>query len=213
MRQKNLAIPATRVERFLKELVNLKRDSRAILRFLSRFRDMLTDLPSAQQWCEGPPGVRRQPGRLIYSSPGFEEEHMIGELSVLVMSMWSGPTLREKKARVLLLHRVISAWKPTFLLSAIEDVAPPGPFEQAILHLLDSADRAMVCGNPQCPAPYFFRDRTKRRQRYCSLECSGFGQRAVKRKWWADHGQQWRESQQTGKERKRGGKHGSSKAR
>jgi hypothetical protein len=103
--------------------------------------------------------------------------------------------LREKQCRALLLHRIISAWKPAFLVASevVKDLSPPGPFEQAILHLLNSADRALVCGNPDCPAPLFFRSRTNRRQRYCSPKCSGFGQREAKRKWWADHGHEWRE--------------------
>src|SRR5947209_8114103 len=119
MGRKTLAtIPAANLERFLRELANLKwEDSRAIVRFLSRFQEMLTDLPSAEEWCEAPPGVREPPGRLIHSSPGYEEENRIGYLSVHVMSIWRGPTLPEKQFRALLLHRMISAWRPTFLLS------------------------------------------------------------------------------------------------
>lgn len=217
MTRKTLAtIPAARLELFLRELANLQYgESAAIIRFLSRFTDMLTDLPSAQEWCEGPPGLKQPPGRLIYRSPGFEEEIRITYLSVHVMSIWRGTTLQDKQSRTLLLHRVISAWKPTFLLASevVGSFSPPGPFQQAILHLLNSADRALVCGNPDCPAPLFFRSRTKRRQRYCSLECSGFGQRAAKRKWWGGHGKQWREHQQSRTESKRGAKHGTRKTR
>jgi hypothetical protein len=208
-------IPPAKLERFLKELANLHRDSRAFTRFLARFKDMLTDLPSAQEWCDGPPGIGRGAGRLLYSSPGFEEEHRLGALSVHVMSIWRGPTLREKQFRTLLLRPIISAWKPTFFLAAdvVKDLSPPGPFEQAILHLLNSAGRALVCANPDCPAPLFFRSPTNRRQRYCSPECSGVGQRVAKRKWWAGHGEQWRKNQQHGKERKRGEKNGTRKTR
>jgi hypothetical protein len=176
---------------------------------------MLTDLPSAQEWCEGPPGTRHG-GLLIYSSPEAEECIRIEYLSAAVMSIWRGPTPRERQFRTLLLHRVVSAWKPAFLLP-LEDLSPPGPFEQAILHLLKSANCALVCGNPECPAPLFFRNRTKRRQEYCSPECSGFGQRVAKRKWWAAKGERWR-NQREDKKRPSFGKrketnNGSRKAR
>jgi len=203
MGRKALAtIPGARLERFLRELANLKIDnSSAITRFLRQFGDMLEDLPSAQEWCEGPPGFRHPDGQLRYRSPGFEEEMRIGALSVRVISIWRGSTPREKQFRTLLLHRAISAWKPTFLLApeVVKDLSTPGPFEQAILHLLNSADRALVCRNPDCPAPLFFRRRTNRRQTYCSTECSGFGQKTAKQKWWAEHGQQWREKHQNKK--------------
>ncbi len=197
MTQKTLAaIPAAKLERFLTELANLAgvkdRDS-AFMRLQKRFRDMLTDLPSAQEWCDGPRG--KPPGRLLKTSPRAEECIRIGYLSAAVASIWRGPTPRERQFRVLLLHRVVSAFKPTFLLP-VEQLGHPGPFEQAILHLLKSEDRAVVCGNPECPAPLFFRSRTKRRQRYCSPECSGFGQRVAKRKWWATKGEDWRDQRE-----------------
>jgi hypothetical protein len=202
MTQETLAtIPAAKLERFLTELANLtevKDRDNAFMRFQKRFSDMLTDLPSANEWCEGPPGTR-QGGRMIHSSPEAEECIRVGYLSAAVTSIWRGPTPRERQFRALLLHRVVSAWKPAFLLP-VEQLVHPGPFEQAILHLLKSEDRALVCGNPECPAPLFFRSRTKRRQEYCSPKCSGFGQRVAKRKWWATKGESWRNQRQ---ERKR----------
>jgi len=217
MGQKVLAtIPAVRLEEFLMELANVKHDdNRAITRFISRFGEMLTDLPSAHEWCEGPPGLRHLGGRLLYRSPGFEEEMRITSLSVHVMSIWRGPTKREKQFRALLLHRTISAFKPTFLLASevVEDLSPSGPFEQAILHLLNSADRALVCRNPTCPAPLFFRTRTNRRQSYCSIECSGVGQKTAKQKWWAENGQQWREKHQKKRKDREGEKNVTVKTR
>jgi len=206
MRRKTLAtIPAERLERFLRELANLKiDDSSAIARFLTRFGHMLEDVPSGREWCKGPPGQRYPDGRLVYRSLGFEEEIRIGSLSASVMSIWRAPTPRVKQFRTLLLHRKIAAWNPKFLLApaVVKDLSTPGPFEQAILQLLNSADRALVCRNPDCPAPLFFRSRTKRRQKYCSPECSGVGQKVAKQKWWAAHGKQWRENQPQEKQKK-----------
>jgi len=206
------ALATARIERFLSALANLADDVAAVMAFVRRFGDMLADLPSAHEWCKG---SRRHPGRVIQTSPEAEESIRIGDLKAHVMSIWRGPTSLEKEFRLLFLHRAISARKPTFLLArdVVRHLSPLGAFEQAILHLFKSADRALVCGNPECPAPLFFRSRTKRRQRYCSPKCSGFGQREAKRKWWADHGQQWRENQKNEKKRKRGGKHGTGKTR
>ena len=213
MPRKTLAtIPAVKLERFLRELANLKVDeSNAISRFLARFEDMLADLPSSQEVYESP----HPSGRLLYRSPRFEKEYRLQMLSVLVMSIWRGATRDQRQQRVLLLYRILSSGKPTFFVNrqVLKALPSPGPFEQAILHLLNSEDRVMVCGNPECPAPLFFRSRTNRRQRYCSTDCSGIGQRVAKRKWWTEHGQQWRENEQSKQKRKRGEKRGTRKAR
>lgn len=215
MARKTLAtIPVRTLERFLVELANLtevKDRDKAFMRFQKRFSDMLMDLPSAQEWCEGPPGTL-QHGRAIHTSPEAEECIRIGELSASVKSIWRAPTTRERQFRTLFLHRVVSRWKPAFLLP-LEAVGLPGPFEQAILHLLKSEDRARVCGNPDCPAPLFFRSRTKRRQKYCSPECSGFGQREAKRKWWASKGEGWRNQRQERKQQLRDTKEGNNGSR
>lgn len=216
MARKTLAtIPAVKLERFLQELANLKRENRPIARFQRRFADMLMDVPPARKWRAGVvPGIRAW-GSPIRDRSGSKDDRVIEELSAFVDSIWRAPSSLERQRRVLLQHWFFLAWKPTFLLApeVAQDLSPPGPFEQAILHLLRSADRALICGNPECPAPLFFRSRTKRRQRYCSPECSEFGQRFAKRKWWAGHGQQWRDGQRSVMEHKRGGKHVTRKTR
>jgi hypothetical protein len=52
--------------------------------------------------------------------------------------------------------------------------------------------RTSICGNFDCPAPYFFARR--RSQKYCSGECAAPAQREFKRKWWSEHGPKWRAS-------------------
>lgn len=54
--------------------------------------------------------------------------------------------------------------------------------EAAIFHFRREFDRVLRCANPECPTPYFFRNR--KGQTYCSTECSKPAQRESKRKWW-----------------------------
>jgi hypothetical protein len=83
------------------------------------------------------------------------------------------------------------AGKRGFLVAT--EVLTPGPFTQALLHLLKSTNRTRVCGNPECRVtPYFFRKH--RRQTYCSDICAEFGQRKSKQKWWSDKGSEWRKA-------------------
>lgn len=150
------------------------------------------------------------------------DEHLevkrIADLSTLVRRIWSAGTREERQIRILRLHAVLSNnWNPTFLLIpevVLGDRSSQGPFQQAILHLLKEADRALICPNPDCPARFFFR--VKKRQRYCSEVCAGFGQRIAKQKWWAAEGNKWRSERKrknTTANEKRGKQHGTRKAR
>jgi hypothetical protein len=50
-----------------------------------------------------------------------------------------------------------------------------------------------VCGNPECPNKYFLKAR--KTQRFCDRPaCSAYGQREHKRKWWSEHGDEWKQS-------------------
>ena len=222
MPQKNLAmIPVSKLELFLAELANLRdNDEPAFWRFVKRFDGMLEDVPSAEQWGRRdeeravrtletlrnyadrlgniPRGVA-QPSPDIPFGPLEETEQFsrIFDLRSQVRSIWAAGTLEEKKFRALLLQGVISsAGTPAFLLApeVVKHFSPPGPFCQAILHLLESAHRALVCANPNCLTPFFWRK--KKRQRYCSEICSGTGQREAKRKWWTENGEKWRKERQ-----------------
>src|SRR4029077_7475378 len=46
-------------------------------------------------------------------------------------------------------------------------------------------NRLGLCGNPDCPAPFFLLAR--RDQRYCTDECAKPSKRAAKLKWWREH--------------------------
>jgi hypothetical protein len=220
-------------------LANLRDDDpAALMQFAKRFVDMLTDVPSAEEWWQMSEdravralrvlkhtsstapweqmsgGSKRVSGHRIQLFGPLEEMQefeRISDLSSHLRSIWSAPTLQAKKFRTLLLHEIVSsAGSPEFLVhpEVVEDFLPPGPFSQAILHLIESANRALVCENPECPAPLFFRSHTKKRQRYCSPKCSGFGQREAKRRWWAAKGEDWRKHHRQDRQRRRFRKNG-----
>jgi hypothetical protein len=223
MSRSALAISRAKIEGFLTALANLRDDDEAALKvFVRRFGDMLSDVPSAEEWdarseeaairalvtvqalrSRFVTNVRaarseRVPGHSVLLFGADEEVRefkRVSELSSHVRRIWRARTLPEKGLRILLLHELVSAaGNPTFLLSAAigATLGALGPFAQSVLYLLKAASRATVCQNPECPAPLFFRSPSKRRQAYCSPECAGFGQRKAKLKWWAEQGRERR---------------------
>ena len=67
---------------------------------------------------------------------------------------------------------------------------PRTPLQQALYELMCNSRRAKVCGRPGCPAPYFVaRDP---RQQYCSTDCADAMQDEWRRRWWREHGNEWR---------------------
>jgi hypothetical protein len=67
---------------------------------------------------------------------------------------------------------------------------PRTEFQRAVYALLRKSSLAKMCGNPDCPAPYFVAKKVS--QRYCCDKCSEVFQKVWKRKWWAEHGDAWR---------------------
>jgi hypothetical protein len=67
------------------------------------------------------------------------------------------------------------------------DQPPPiTEFEATVFYFQEViADRAKVCGNPDCPAPYFIA--VKRWQKFCSEKCAGPVNREQKRRWWHEN--------------------------
>jgi hypothetical protein len=66
----------------------------------------------------------------------------------------------------------------------------PTPFQQILEYLIRPNVRTSICTNPQCSAPYFFSSRLG--QKFCSDACALPAQRKFKRRWWAEHGREWR---------------------
>jgi hypothetical protein len=79
-------------------------------------------------------------------------------------------------------------------------VAPLYKLFEAATAAVELQDKMRYCGNPECPAPYFFESR--RGQRFCSEKCGGVGMREAKKRWWDKHGKQWRLKKKS--QRKRG---------
>jgi len=67
------------------------------------------------------------------------------------------------------------------------------------LLLFHSVGDLRTCQNPDCPAPRFVARRKD--QVFCSSDCSAL---LAKRRWWAKHGEEWRNSRI--KKRRKGGK-------
>lgn len=78
---------------------------------------------------------------------------------------------------------------------------PRTDFQKALYGLFLQSSRAKICGNPNCPAPYFIAKKVI--QRYCSDKCAEVFQQEWKRKWWAEHGDEWRRSRMKAKRKLR----------
>ena len=81
---------------------------------------------------------------------------------------------------------------------------PQSKFQGAVYQLFRRSALAKFCANPDCPAPYFIAGRST--QQYCSEKCSGVLQRAQKRQWWKEHGNEWRHESTRKKSRGKRGK-------
>jgi hypothetical protein len=55
---------------------------------------------------------------------------------------------------------------------------------QLFFGIVENGPKLVVCGNPNCPAPYFLRYKDARQQFCDREECLGYGQRQHKRIWW-----------------------------
>src|SRR5215216_7331050 len=173
----NLAnISAAQAKQFLAELANVERDG--MNRFLRRYGRMLPDQFSSGNLDEA--AIQAQSDRVVKEDRlTFRIEgiltHNVLSLRTVVRKVWVEPDLRTKRYGVFLLWKW--AMYPGFLDGAYIGVPsmpttlpPPTLFEQSLQYLLDAADLAHYCSNPDCPAPYFFARR--RSQRYCSDACA-----------------------------------------
>jgi len=111
------------------------------------------------------------------------------ELKAILCQVWVGRDLRTKEyALFLLQHKAIL---PVVIASNFPfPLPPPSPFEQCLIYLRRSIDRARYCENPDCTARFFFAQH--RNQKYCSDSCANRSQRELKRLWWAEHGKELR---------------------
>ena len=78
---------------------------------------------------------------------------------------------------------------------------PRTDFQRALYSFFRQSARAKICGNLNCPAPYFIAKKAV--QRYCSDKCAEVFQKEWKRRWWAEHGDEWRHSRTKAKRKSR----------
>ena len=194
------------LERFLVELANLQVDVDAARRFRERFAAFIP--PHDEEWIAGLLENHEEIAEQIHRLPNITVEEMgenawVATLKLMLNDLWAEPDLRQKEWGVFAFRYALYKWgdrslKGDNLFKILYDpakrfrVPPPTPFELALSHLVKAGDRARYCANPECPAPYFFV--TRKNQRYCSEICAAPAQRELNRKWWAEHGEEWRKA-------------------
>jgi hypothetical protein len=99
----------------------------------------------------------------------------------------------------------ISGAVPGGLASGLPQVTPlPDPFGRVLDRISDLGlrERLAICRNGGCITPYFIAQR--KTQRYCSEKCAGTFQQEHKRRWWREHGNEWRKRKEKAKRGKKG---------
>ena len=215
-RNKNLAsFRPARFEEFLIELTNLNMSGPDVTRFVRRFTDF--DLFNEELFSAlfTKPIKTRLLAPPIYPLACIEEDEdpvhkvVIPYLRALLRATWTEPNRRTREwAWMIFRFELARCWAPggdqylslwnknvTWLGEDVQTVRlpeppEPVPCERAFDYLLTHHNRARYCQNPICPAPYFFARRHT--QRYCCEKCAQGGQKESKRKWWAEHGSDWR---------------------
>lgn len=228
------AISSAKAEEFLIELANLRDDWNSVDRFNKRFADMVP--PTLDILKVPDSSVISAAGKAAFLTkkeldsiscfstfelfqndrPRFELNSKLSyrkrlELGIkhirgLLRLVWREPDSRTKDYLLFILQQ-------RAIQGSIVDIdrfpyplplPPPSGFEQAIIFFRKSSYRTLYCGNAECPAPYLFAKR--RNQKYCSAICAESSQRESKRKWWAEHGEEWRSKRQTKQVSKKGRK-------
>lgn len=201
----NLAKPFStgRAERFLKDLANLADDRAAFESFESRHADFL-------------PAELRRPVEFavdqVSLALGVNLSHeqrtkLVGLREQLcglrrgLRALWTAPDDWTRLWRAFRLYQDMMQGGDHALLLT-HDPPPLTLFMQAVLFMLRQADRARRCANPDCPAPYFFAKR--RGQRFCITECAVPAQHESKRRWWNEHGEEWRAKWKKSRSQKKG---------
>ena len=205
------------LERFLVELANLQVDIDAARRFRERFAAFVP--PHDEEWLAELLDKNKEFAEQVFRLSNvvpleeMEESAWVVTLKSILNDLWTEPDSRQKEWGVFAFRYALYKWgdrnlageslfKILYEPSKRFRVPPPTPFEQALTYLVKAGDRARYCANPECPAPYFFVKR--KNQRYCSEICAAPAQRELKRKWWAEHGEEWRAARQEKQPSKRG---------
>jgi hypothetical protein len=207
-KDRNRALAVGRIEAFLKEFANT--DS---LKRLRQYSDLLPPHLDSRHSIEELGSV---PSDKVSDAAATEYQHIL-------CGAWIASNHRSKRYFIYHLRRklynVLTAttneWKAKEIRDArgvVEPAAlvdqkhvewmreiPDAAFDSVIdrLDVLWTRGLTKVCGNPECPAPYYIAQR--RSQRYCGEQCADLFQREAKRSWWQEHGNLWREQRKKDK--------------
>ena len=154
--------------------------------------DRSQDTEAAHDWHPA-----RRLGPLRRLGPEEQGANHVWRLRQLLRHVWDQPDKRTREWGIFLLlltTRGEAGSGHITLLGFPGPLPPPTPFEEALLHFVDIGDRARHCQNPECAAPYFFAAR--RSQKYCSGDCARPAQQESKKRWWDEHGSEWRKTRQ-----------------
>ena len=201
---RQLGTTTKRAEEFLVELANLEPSEGATRRLSKRFREFLPDEISSRD------GLAQ-----IIALPQNKSEWDLANLQIIffvwlqsaVHEVWESQSEAEWLLFLLRL-RVTEIYNSGYFdyldrerdesgeaIGKLRPLWPPHPDRQLPIDLVmeyfrRNHYRAKTCPNQDCLTPYFFAK--KSRQVYCSDVCSAEAQREYKRRWWAEHGRQWR---------------------
>ena len=191
-------------QRLLRELANLQNTPAAIGRFRTQFGQTIPDPLSGvkDEWLsinqyeviEHDDGMTSTRPRRVTRAE-YEAQRLL-ELRDQVRAIWNQTDLRRVQYGVfVILQRLFGdPMRPPVSMGALP---PPSRFEEALVYLQTHGAAARICGDTDCPAPYFFVMR--RTQQYCSEQCAQPAQRVAKRKWWAETGAKRRKRGQRSK--------------
>jgi hypothetical protein len=181
-----LRLAAKRRSEMIFDLANLRDDAKAEDWFWRRWQRVHT----RTNW-NRPLSEYREELRRIWSVP-LSLSREWGTVADVHVRIWLDEAQRPKEP----LREGYATLRPTWTLE-MGCVFPDYrnlPLSLAV-GVSELAHRMAICENPECPSRYFLKGRSK--QRFCELPaCIRYGQREHKKRWWAEHGKQWKEERQ-----------------
>jgi hypothetical protein len=117
----------------------------------------------------------------------------------MLRAIWRGDDSANDYLKILLSgSRMEFDWKRAELT-----YAPENDFERAIYVLFRNSHLAKICGNADCPVPYFVAKRQS--QVYCDEDCAEKYQKEWKLNWWKEIGSKKRKEQRAKRRKRRCG--------
>jgi hypothetical protein len=190
-----------RAEKFLVLLANLPDEIAWAKKYVRDFSD-LSPKRALEDWSAFTPKPEWEQRN---ESPYWPLPKELGQLRETLRRMWREPDLRTREWMAYgLRYYELLGQDFRFVNPEVWGMPLPAPtrFEQCLLHFGKHADLAHYCANPSCVAPCFFARR--RSQRYCSDACAVPAQQEYKRRWWDEHGNEWRSKRKKARRKRTG---------